>query len=70
MTKERVTVGSAQLTTGSGGSWVRGSSEGDEKVLGSAITIYETVALSFVIQAKPRDLQFSGPFLETHHLAP
>jgi hypothetical protein len=45
--------------------------QGDEKRLGSATTFYGTVALSFVIpKAKPRDLQFRGPFLETRNLLP
>jgi hypothetical protein len=37
---------------------------GEEKCLGLAPTFYRTVTLSFVIRAKPRDLQFRGPFVE------
>jgi hypothetical protein len=37
---------------------------GSEKRLGSAATLYGTVVLSFVIRAKPRDLQIYGPFVE------
>jgi hypothetical protein len=38
-----------------------------EKRLGSATALYATVALPFVIPAKPRDLQFRGPVLETRN---
>jgi hypothetical protein len=41
---------------------------GDDKRFGAATTLYGTVALPFLSsRAKPRDLQFSGPFLETLH---
>jgi hypothetical protein len=38
---------------------------GDKKRLGPATTLYGTVTLSFLSsRAKPRDLQFHGPFVE------
>jgi hypothetical protein len=40
--------------------------QGVQKRLGSVTTLYRTAALSFLSsRAKPRDLQFRGPFLET-----
>ena len=39
-------------------------SQGDEKRFGSTTTFCGTVALSFVIRAKPRDLQSREPFVE------
>ena len=44
--------------------------QGDEKRLGPAAAIYETLALSFVIPSAAERLQFSGSFVETWHLVP
>jgi hypothetical protein len=47
-----------------------GPTEADEKRLGPATSLNGPIALSFVIGANTRDLQFSGPFLETRYLIP
>jgi len=49
------------------GSTASASGKGRRVGLGSATTLYGTVALSFVIPRKPRDLQFRGPVLETRN---
>jgi hypothetical protein len=38
--------------------------QGDEKSLGPATTLYGTGTLSLSSRAKPRDLRFRGPFVE------
>jgi hypothetical protein len=38
--------------------------QGDEKSLGPATTLYGTDTLSLSSRAKPRDLRFRGPFVE------
>ena len=38
--------------------------QGDEKSLGSATTLYGTDTLSLSSRAKPRDLRFRRPFVE------
>jgi hypothetical protein len=45
-------------------SWALWPTQGDEKRLGPAFTLYGTVTLSLSSRPERRDLQFSGPFVE------